>query len=366
MRTIRGLRTWDQLNNQDWLTLLIGNGASINIWRDFSYSQLLQQAKLDAAALQLFADLGTVNFETVLEGLWHADRVLNALGRKRGDVTRLYEHVRTQLVAAVRGVHVPWDQVPDSTLTQTATELDGHDLAFTLNYDLLTYWALMENTASTVIGDYFWARHNIFDLADSSRSSGRTGLLYLHGGVHLWRDSATGICGKWTNQGGGNLLSRLTYNFLHSPNRQPLFVSEGSSAQKLRVIRRSDYLTFARQELIDDAWDTVIFGVGFGAQDEHIVRALRAGGRRRMAISIRPGTPDQVTAAAARYREKLPNQNLVFFDYPTTSGMIGWVSSCNGVAAGSSGVGRWQLADVAPGSSAPCAHAGLATVYGSG
>ena len=125
------------------------------------------------------------------------------------------------------------------------------------------------------------------------------------------------VCGKWTNQGGGNLLSRLTYNFLHSVNRQPLFVSEDTSAQKLRVIRRSDSLTFARQELIEDAQDTVIFGVGFGAEDEHIVRALRAGGRRRMAISIRPGTPDQVTAAKARYRKKLSNQNLVFFDSRT-------------------------------------------------
>jgi Domain of unknown function (DUF4917) len=311
------LDSWERLGNQNWPTLLIGNGASINIWDDFAYGQLLQRAQLTPAALQLFADLGTVNFEVVLEGLWHAERVLDALNRRRQDVAGLYLHVRAELVAAIGRVHAPWGMMPAASLTQIANVLNSHSLVFTLNYDLLTYWSVMNNVSSTYMGDFFWAQNNTFDISDSSLASGRTGLLYLHGGVHLWQDSITGLTGKWTNQGGGNLLSRLTDNLDANHNRQPLIVSEGTSAQKMSVIRRSDYLSFARQKLIDDISDTVVFGVSLGSQDDHIVTALSTGDRRRIAISIRPGTSAQNIAAMAQYTAKFPDQDLVFFDSRT-------------------------------------------------
>ena len=146
---------------------------------------------------------------------------------------------------------------------------------------------------------------------------GRTGLLYLHGGVHLWQDSATGTTGKWTGRDQGGLLAELADNFLTNPDRQPLFVSEGTSAQKMQVIRRSEYLSFARQQLVNDVNSTVIFGVSFEEQDNHIVEALAAGGRRRMAISIWPRSPEENRAAMAYYTHKLPGHDLVFFDSRT-------------------------------------------------
>ncbi len=175
----------------------------------------------------------------------------------------------------------------------------------------------MENLQTTNIGDYFWAPNHTFDFTDTGLMPGRSGLLYLHGGVHMWQNTMTGTTGKWTNQGTGSLLSVLNRNFRRSPNRQPLIVSEGTSAQKLHVIRRSDYLSFARQQLNDDASDTVIFGASFSDQDQHIVAALRSGGRRRIAISVYPGTQVQNTETMARYKATLPDQDLVFFDSRT-------------------------------------------------
>lgn len=314
------LRSWDELSNQQWPTLLLGNGLSINIWRKFAYSELLREAELEEAASQLFSDLHTVNFETVLEGLWHAERVLEALHRPADEVQEvkmLYEHVRTELVAAVQKVHIPWDRIPAQTLRQIASALDSHNLVFTLNYDLLIYWAVMNNVISTNIGDYFWAYPGPFNPYNTELFTGRTGLLYLHGGVHLWQDSLTGETGKWTVTNYGGLLVGLADQFSANPDRQPLFVSEGTSAQKMRVIRRSEYLSFAREQLFNDSNNTVIFGASFGDQDDHIVEALRAGGRRRVAISIRSGSPDQNKAAAAYYTMKLPGHELVFFDSRT-------------------------------------------------
>jgi hypothetical protein len=66
-----------------WETLVVGNGLSINIWRDFAYSRLFEQATLDHAARRLFSDFDTQNFETVREALWHAERTLTAFSSVR-------------------------------------------------------------------------------------------------------------------------------------------------------------------------------------------------------------------------------------------------------------------------------------------
>jgi len=126
------LQTWDKISNSDWPTLLVGNGLSINVWGHFSYDRLLAQADLNEAARQLFDDFGTVNFEVVLEALWHAERTLAALGRSAAMVNSLYRHVQHQLVAAVRRVHVPWEALSSDALTRIAVALSAYRLVFTI------------------------------------------------------------------------------------------------------------------------------------------------------------------------------------------------------------------------------------------
>jgi Domain of unknown function (DUF4917) len=91
------LKNWDALSDRGWPTLLLGNGVSINVWAEFGYSGLLEESHLNKSALRLFADFDTVNFEAVLEALWHAERTLDALSRPSTSVRALYEHVQTQL-----------------------------------------------------------------------------------------------------------------------------------------------------------------------------------------------------------------------------------------------------------------------------
>jgi hypothetical protein len=51
--------------------LLIGNGFSINIWKDFNYSSLYdnQVNSLEIEGNRLFDELRTTNFEYVLESI---------------------------------------------------------------------------------------------------------------------------------------------------------------------------------------------------------------------------------------------------------------------------------------------------------
>jgi hypothetical protein len=129
---------WSDLSKDPWPTLLIGNGLSINTWPRFAYPELFAFADLKPPAVQLFSDLSTMNFEDVLEGLWHAERVLAAMGQESNGVHDLYAHVRQELVAAIQRVHIRWNDMPIENLQRIATVLDQHRWAFTLNYDLPT------------------------------------------------------------------------------------------------------------------------------------------------------------------------------------------------------------------------------------
>ncbi len=311
------LVAWSTLEGEEWPTLLIGNGLSINIWRKFGYPELRAQARLDNSAAQLFSDLGTANFEEVLESLWHAERVAAALSLDAQAISELYSHVRGELVQAIQRVHVKWNSIPSTNLGLIAAALDKHSAVFTLNYDLITYWALMNSLGTTEIVDFFW--NNPFSPSDTrTASASATRLLFLHGGIHLWQDTVTGATGKWKNQQPGGLLSQFGEVLASHPDRIPLIVSEGRSEEKMRAIRRSDYLSFAYQELSENTSPTIIFGASFGPQDDHIVKALRKGAGRRIGISIFPfGDPAEVVAAKATYRAKLPDQDLQFFDSTT-------------------------------------------------
>src|SRR4051794_40805389 len=102
------LRPWSDFADDDWPTLFVGNGLSINVWPGFSYDRIYDEADLAAAAIHVFDELGTTNFETVLEAMMHAEIVLRGLGRGTGSVRRVVKHVRDSLFETVRSIHVPW------------------------------------------------------------------------------------------------------------------------------------------------------------------------------------------------------------------------------------------------------------------
>jgi hypothetical protein len=311
------LKEWADLKDDyPWETLVVGNGLSINIWRDFAYSRLFEQASLDCVARRLFSEFDTENFEAVLEALWHAEKTLSALDQQTDVVTKLYEKVQSALFQAVRKIHVPWRRIDRPRLQHIFDALRPYRSVFTLNYDLLTYWAAMQRGANLAIRDFFWSDDHTFDDSDATLAEDVAGLFYLHGGIHLWQDSQSGRTGKWTTKKGSGvtLLSSQEASVSSIPSRRPLFVSEGTSAQKMAVIRRSDYLSYALQTLSDNTSNTVIFGASFRDQDKHIATAIASGPKRHIAISVRPGTQDQNDAAIANYRASIPRHRLHFFD----------------------------------------------------
>lgn len=313
------LEKWSDIEDgTGWPTLLVGNGASINLWGGFDYPSLYERANLSTVAQAVFADLGVTNFETVLEAIHHAHVVVEALGNTTGDIDAQYGQLRDALFGAVHGVHINWFQFTTDKFDKIADVIQDHRAVYTTNYDLCMYWARLDAadriTKREVI-DFFWNPGNTFDPA-SVEVRDRTAMYYLHGAIHLWQDDH-GDNGKWTSASDGNLLL-LAGNYLPASGKLPLFVSEGTSKAKLQTIGRSPYLNFCLDSLRDDQENTVVFGHSLSEQDKHIVAALNKGAPREIAVSIYPRTGDQwIIQEKARITQLLGENKPRFFDSTT-------------------------------------------------
>ena len=69
---------------------------------------------------------------------------------------------------------------------------------------------------------------------------------------------------------------------------KPVFVSEGSSSEKVSSIGRSDYLRVVYEKLIPSKVGDglVVYGWGMHENDCHILEAVKLGGIKRVAVSV--------------------------------------------------------------------------------
>lgn len=315
------LQDWREVRKTEtWTGLLVGNGASCALWKKFAYQSLYKTARSSAIDAPLseeheaiFDELDTTNFELVLSTLLTSKLVCSLLRHRTSDVESLYAGIQEALAQAVHHVHVPWNLVPEENLQSVAAALRRYRWIYSTNYDLLLYWAIMAEEEDRRAKDFFWGSSSRFDLSDTRLfEDNRSAVLYLHGGLHLYR-KANGETLKRT-AAGGNLLDLFGTSF-HGAS--PLLVSEGKSGEKLASIYRSDYLSFAYSRLENHDGPLVVFGHGLGRSDQHLVDAINQWESRVLAISIRPGSEDEVVARKIKLRQTFPNATLHYFDSST-------------------------------------------------
>jgi hypothetical protein len=116
-----------------------------------------------------------------------------------------------------------------------------YETVFSTNYDLLLYWAIMADHPG-LFRDYFWS--TVFDSSNTKVWGTATRILYLHGALHLYYGT-DGQTYKERAETDVNLLDL----FGRRADAVPLCVTEGTAQEKLSVIARSDYLSFAFQQL---------------------------------------------------------------------------------------------------------------------
>lgn len=312
------LLEWNEIADDDWAGLLLGNGFSINIWSKFNYPSLYHEAQkaelrphLGRETLALFEHLGSSNFEDVLRILYHARLVDNQLGDPQSrEIDRLYSNTKDSLSAAINYAHVPADF---QGLARINELLSGYHKIFTTNYDLIPYWAIMRDARA--FRDFFWGGGNSFDLSDVGMRGNVTAIYYLHGAVHLV-EKPDGTTKKLVGAG----FERLSDLFdLEHPEQIPLMISEGSSASKYARIKRNDYLRFCYEGLCGFGGNLVVLGHSLHRDyDQHIVSAIEKSDVVRVAISVWPEMPEiDIIAFKARISRELSDKDLYFFNSKT-------------------------------------------------
>lgn len=308
------LHRWPDLNAAHPSSgLFLGNGASRALWRPFTYFSLFEEAQrvrhkpLSLTDQALFKSLGSELFEPVLSALNTTVRINAALAISSSAPLNRYYAIKEALIHAVRSVHIPWRLVPSDTLQRINNELRNYQSVYSSNYDLLCHWAVSQAPDGFQV---LFDEDGDFDIRHT-RNPG-TRLLYLHGGLHLLKqqDGST----RQRSANGSQLLDGFAVN---TPGDVPLFVNEGSSDDKLKAIRSSDYLSWCLGELAAHQGGLCLFGQHLDSSDRHLLQAIGQARPTHLAIAIRALSDASIISQKQHYNQRfadLPELPLYFFD----------------------------------------------------
>ena len=276
---------------------LLGNGFSISCRPDiFVYGKLFERADfsdLSPSAKLAFEALDTQDFEKVIKVLRDASEVLTAYkGAKTKLIQQLQEDadgLREVLVHAISSSHPDWPgDISDAEYACCRTFLANFNNVYTLNYDLLLYWAVMHDEDGKKIksDDGFRTPEDDFDSEyvvwepETSRSQN---IWYLHGALHVF-DAGTEIQKyTWVNTG-----QRLIEQIRDALDRDyfPLFVAEGTSGEKLDRIMHSEYLAKGKRSFSSIQGALFIHGHSLAENDEHFLKVIEKGKVKHLYVGL--------------------------------------------------------------------------------
>ncbi len=263
----------------------------------FGYAVLANRAAeqdlLPNLARVMMEHLGTSDFEKVMRTLSSAAETLRVIDPEQPLVQQLSEAVdelREALAKSIAGLHPerPYE-ISEKQYLSTREFLDRFGSIYTVNYDLLLYWSLMQN---------FPPDHLAKGQDDGFRDSGITGdntvlwniysphtqsIHYLHGALHLFlgEDGLRKI--TWIRTADA-LIDQARRQL--EADRYPLYVAEGGSSEKLDKINRSAYLSKALRSLTACGGALTIYGHSLDANDEHVLQAIVRSKISQIAISL--------------------------------------------------------------------------------
>jgi len=315
------LKKWNDINNEAW-SLLIGNGFSINLDRNFSYKSLFNSSQnlISQESINVFNVFKTTNFEDVMSRYQHSAAISEIYQKNNFSDILLEEQdsIRSALIKAIQHIHPPFSDLANyGSLEKISDELKSYYKVFTTNYDLIPYWSMRSKNKSK-FKDFFWhPNNNYFDFQNSEirDPDHTTQIYYLHGALHIFEDDYNDTY-KMKSSTEGNILSEV-YRRIRN-DRLPVFISEGSWREKYRKIKRSDYLIFCYENLKISEEDLVIIGHSMTEDfDNHIISAIQTQPRKKIAFGIHRQTTPNVHLEKERIKHLFSKHHLEFFDSQT-------------------------------------------------
>jgi len=276
--------------------LLLGNGFSIACKRDiFSYRALLQEANFKEncpLASKAFSVFKTADFEAVIQKLEDAAIILaiyKSIDKKtRSKIKKDAECIRENLVKTLTAKHpnLPSD-ITDAQYVNCRAFLANFSYKYTLNYDLLLYWALMHDEVDSLeieCNDGFTRTDDVpQDYVVWDEASHEQNVFYLHGALHLFDAGCEIQKYTWSNTG-----VKLIDQIRAALGRKmfPVFVAEGTHVDKAKKILHNSYLGRCFRGFEKTKKDLFVFGHSLSESDEHIVKAIEKSHVKKIFISV--------------------------------------------------------------------------------
>lgn len=276
--------------------LLLGNGFSRACRNDlFAYDALFAQAQdqLSPRAKRAFEALKTTDFEVVMRALRQAVDLIQVYAPTNASLAKQLEEdvnkLRDALAQAIASSHPDRpSKIKDAEFSACRAFLSHFDNIYTLNYDLLLYWALMHSDGDNlniVCNDGFHQPEDgpedyvVWEVGDA----GSQNVFYMHGALHVFDAGAEVQKYTWCNTGIA-LVEQIRQALRE--NRYPIYVTEGTSESKMNRIQHSAFLSRALRSFAHIGGSLFVYGHSLANSDEHVLRLIERGAVRKVYVSI--------------------------------------------------------------------------------
>ena len=265
--------------------LLLGNGFSRGCRNDlFAYDALFAKAKdrLNSRVTSAFNALDTTDFEKVMRALRQAQLLVKAYSPSKKRLVRRLKRdansLRNILAEVIASNHPERsNEIADYQFQSCRTFLNNFKNIYTLNYDLLLYWALMKDD----IDDLNLKCDDGFRQSDEGpmeyvvwnmNDPGQQNVFYMHGALHVFdaRDEVQKY--TWSNTGIA-LIDQIREAL--ETGLYPIYVSEGTSKSKMDRIMHSSYLARGFRSMSQIGGSLFIFGHSLQENDEHVLKCIQ-------------------------------------------------------------------------------------------
>lgn len=269
-------------------SILLANGFS-QAWNAqiFNYENLLEAADFgdrDAVIRPLFQSLGTYDFEAISKQLTAAETVLRAYDANNILIENIVSDrilLKNSLINAISNTHPDLPrEIMDDQYVAVRTFLSQFNEIFSINYDLLFYWARNK---------YSLAPEN-YKTDDGFRSLCRweghgtdQEVYFLHGGLHIY-DTGQYIKKHAYTDDGVTIIEQVRDNL--ELGNFPLFVSEPTHEKKKQRIDHNPYLNFCYQALGNLNGILFIHGHSMDDKDKHIFDQIKTSRVSKVFVSI--------------------------------------------------------------------------------
>lgn len=285
--------------------LLLGNGFSIACRPEiFLYGKLYDNADfslLSPTAKLAFKALETQDFERVIKALRDAKKILTAYGGQHKGILETLQNdadgLRELLVQTIASSHPSWPgEITEEEYSACRSFIANFNTVYTFNYDLLLYWAQMHTPEGVEPAsddgfrkseDDYEAGYVIWEPSQSHEQN----MYFLHGALHVFDAGIEIQKYTWINTG-VRLIDQIRDAL--SKDYFPIFVSEGTSNEKLERIRHNDYLAKAYRSFSEIQGALFIFGHSLAENDDHYLKRIEKGKLNQLYIGLH-GDPNSVS-----------------------------------------------------------------------